>query len=1852
MDPFSSLLERTRLPQPSLQRLAVASIFNNLRSSSSPGGSDAVHRCLLSTSPSVVDQAVRELCRLVEEGHATFDATCGLIALQSSLDGCDRRSVPVLVKAIDFICYHAFASDPSWMLRLSESPELHPYNKVLSCRADVHEELIRQAMLFIVRSRSSGLSRAAEFLRPFFVFSVLRIPFSDKSASFVRDLMSSVVSLACSLTPSEAVFVIELLMGCLKYFPRKNEEDLTLLVSCGGLLVDALVVITRKTVTIGESSDKVQLCGLALLEILLSICTAIHKPYDGCEVVIEHAKHLLLVQKELGLRYIPEYISILRSLFLILVQVEYEHEQLTLLKFSVFLLRWRNATEYSITGTTCGLIEELLFIFPALVLLSSPSQSLKAAATELLSLLETVLMDLLVERNSLPISQAEFPPISRPESIICRLLYNLWFQDQSSSSSTYFLSFSIDATSDLKGNYYESKSWISLVREYSLMVAERLKSHMASQSRQISSGPSGMPLLLSAIASALVTHHTFGVTAVDLLAVLGHVDLKVAMPLLIAVLYFNKIFCSVEHESPKIMLKLLELLPALASHSVMVPLIVQSISPMISKDSKPILYSAATRLLCKTWSVTDRAFGNLQGLLHPKALSESISRRGVCSVSIAASVRDICRQNPDRGVDLILSVSACIESQCPTVKALGFESLRHLCEADVVDFYTAWDVISIYVLDYSANPIVAYGLCNLLRCGAFDAEAYPEASKSVIQILWDVGTSRKSFCESKWVKARVSAFVSLTHYEVKHIQESISDLKERNLECLISEDNDEILKAMEGFQVKIITFEHINRRRLLKEKQIIMKKVEKLLDIFPHAMFSSGVSKSDFEGLPGTILLSHDLTPKHFQSQGVYKDLQNVHATYENALLQIGESLPLSRNILFALLAVQSWKPFMHRWMKAIVVLFEAKGPPSMKDKYSKAAADILKVMCRSAENCVPRAAENISLAFSALCMVLPPSATSVMPIASKFLRNWLFEFQHEHRQWTAAISLGLVSGFLHATDGAEKFEIISGLLKVVCIAKSSLVIGACGVGLGFSCQSLSERVIYSDGSAQEEEVTSPKEATLLGHVVSTLSSMICKLNPSSFDSLQFLQEYFPLSADYRMENEAPDLSLDSDDHLENDVWGVAGLILGLGYSVNAIYRSGVCDVVLKIKDVLISWIPHVNSLIQDPCTQKETCEIPLAVGSCLALPSVVAFCQKVDLMDNNIDILLNGFQSLISQILAVNKSGYLHQNLLMASCVGAGSFLSCILDEGVHSVKVDDINSLLEVIRKTYANPYPPMVQFGGMLGVVNAFGAGAATLTHSNTQSHSLQNYYEQKESSYVRGPILSSPYFEQFSTYLIQEMFQVAKDSKDQQLKRNAAWAISFLRQRWYAKEFQIVNNIRSSPTDSKSFPEDSLVWKLCLWLANLNSSEMDMITHVNTISTVLRCLSQSPRLPIMDWGAIIRRFMKYEDQVSSKLHENPSLKKGNLQEESIHLSFTRANQINPLLLFLDDITDLSRFRKLELNLQVYLLCHLADLIKVFSSARLEKLFDDFAEYFSSSPLSYLVRKPNQRSMLRVSCWKGLHQCLNGSPHDVEYITNLERCMEVLYHSLPQFPQKFSSIDEVMSSEEEWFLAVQCLSKAPYAWLIDFLQVHEMSFLNGEMDFVEVAKRISATSRLVKMGCIPTDDLGKLKPYILNIGAEGIWKILVEIVSALTCAEEKTKKQWLLDAVEICCITKYPSTTLRFIGLLSGSCCEYMPLLILDPVTVMSDLPVTLTSLLSGGSWSAIAESLVANLLASTERIYAWARQLENGNSVSSSDIDRSENHLSAFLVRVMHQACVSLKDYLPFEKQLRLANLTIL
>ncbi|XP_077244249.1 ARM repeat superfamily protein isoform X2 [Tasmannia lanceolata] len=1849
MDSYSLLLERIRVPQPSMQRLAVISIFEKLRSAplyqnpDSDSGRTAISHCLNSNSPSVVDQSVRELCRLVKEG--ILEVSRGLLELQAALEGCPSRFVDVFVKGIGFICRFAFRKDPSWRF---DSPEFHPFVKVLSCRTEAQSELVNQVLLFIVQNKLIGFDGILKFLRPFLMFSILRIPFSNSSSSFVRHLISSMASLSCSF-PSEAMLIIKFLTGCLKYFPRKNVEEFKYLIYAAEFLVDSFVVVLKQAVVIGMLTNELRMCGVELLETLLSLCTDICNPYGGSEVVIELSERLLLVQKELGLQYIPEFGSVITSLAVILTLSEFEHEQLSLLELSVFLLKWKYENEYIAGRAAACVTEELLFIFPVTNLLSSPSTSVKASATDLLSRLERFLADFLVSPKKLPIASVGFPSISKPESIMCRLLHHLWFQDQHSLSNSYFLKFACNVTFESKGVYGEPRSLIYQLREYSLMIAKRKKSKPMSQSQE--NMFTGIPLLLSSVVAILVMHYQLGTAAVDSLAAIGAMDPKVGIPLLLTILFYSKIFCNNGSDSHDILLKLLGILPSLASHYVMGPLILQTIFPMLHKDAKPVLYATAVRLLCKTWEVTDRVFGSLQGILQPKAFSDFINERNIC-ISMAASVRNVCKVNPDRGVDLILSVSACIKSRDPAVQALGLESLGHLCEADVVDFYTAWDVIANHVLDYSVYPIVAHGLCFLLRWGAMDAEAYSEASKNVMNILWTIGTS-KTGCGTMWIKARTLAFESLAHYEVDHIRKSLPDFNKRNMESLISEDNLDVLGGMERLEVNIINFEHITRRRLLKEKRVIVNRVEKLLDIFPQVMFSSGKS-TDARELPGAALLCLALNPKDIRGQGTSRELLKFHNLYENALMEIAESLQLSRNILLALLSLQSWKPFMHRWMRAVTVSLDANVPTIVLNKSSKAADDILKNMCKIAEESIPRSAENIALAIGALCKILPPSAHAVASTASKFLLKWLYQYEHEHRQWSSALSLGVISSCLHATDSMLKLQIIDGLLEVAINSKSVLVKGACGVGLGFSCQDLT-RVEVGDPSNLEEKTSGLQEATLLGKIVRVLSLMISQLCPSSFDSLQSLCENFPLGKDGFHIARTIDLSCNNCDNLEEDIWGVAGLVLGLGNSVIAIYRAGAHDTVLMIKNIITSWIPYVNSFAQNPGIFHEKSEIALSVGACLALPTVVGFCQRMELMDDDLDNLVNGYKALISELLTIKKSGMFHQSLLMASCIGVGNLLSCILDEGVHSMKVNDVTSLFELMRSSYTHPHPPTVHLGGMLGVVNAMGAGAGILTQIHSRPSSLHIHHEQKESSYIRGPILSSPVCEQLCTSLMQEMFLVAQDLKDRQIQRYAAWAVSFLRHRWWSKEFQTVNVSKTNTIDSKPvsqiFAEDSTVWQLCLWLMDFNFAKTGTLTHVNTVATVLRCLSKAPRLPDMDWGAIIRRCMNYESPVSAKLMPNPLFQKGTLREECINFCLAHANQVSPLLIFLDELFDLPRFRTLELKLQSSLLCHLPDIIKIFSGSRLEKLYDDMFDYFCSSDSSYHSSNMEQKSILRISFWNGLYQCVTEiSSENLDYLPNMEKCMELLFRLLPVFPSDGGLGEEAI--EKEWLEAVRCLGRAPQDWLMTIVQAPVMDLVHGGNRFVEVVKRTKAQSRLVMIGCVPVTELGKLKAYLLNTGSDGMWSVLIEVVAAVQHAEDGIKRQWVLDAVEISCITKYPSTALQFLGLLSSSFSSYMPLLILDRDAVLSDLPVTFPSLFLDHSWKAIAETVVQNLLVSTERIYAWAVQLSGGNDFGGVEpIDPSENSRSVWLTQVMHSTCIALKDHLPFEKQLRLANMVL-
>lgn len=299
--------------------------------------------------------------------------------------------------------------------------------------------------------------------------------------------------------------------------------------------------------------------------------------------------------------------------------------------------------------------------------------------------------------------------------------------------------------------------------------------------------------------------------------------------------------------------------------------------------------------------------------------------------------------------------------------------------------------------------------------------------------------------------------------------------------------------------------------------------------------------------------------------------------------------------------------------------------------------------------------------------------------------------------------------------------------IQVLNDSKSTLVKGACGVGLGYSSHDLLSGVEIVDKSnvGSDKQTTKIEEVELLGTIVRALSLMICQLTGSSKDMFEDLCALFPV---HSFDVSVDILPLHEIGDLEEDVWGVAGLILGLANTIVAMYKAGAYSAVLKIKSLISSWIPHGNSVPQCSGSSEEDSIRVLSVGSCLALPTVMMFCHRLELMNGDeLDHLISAYKETIFELLSVKKSSTSHQNLVMASCMGAGNLVAGILNEGVHSIEVGRVQDLLKLFRRCYSNPYSPLIHFGGMFGVVNAMGVGVGRLFDVHPTISSVQTEYD---------------------------------------------------------------------------------------------------------------------------------------------------------------------------------------------------------------------------------------------------------------------------------------------------------------------------------------------------------------------------------------------------------------------------------------------------------------------------------------------------------------------------------------------
>jgi hypothetical protein len=110
-----------------------------------------------------------------------------------------------------------------------------------------------------------------------------------------------------------------------------------------------------------------------------------------------------------------------------------------------------------------------------------------------------------------------------------------------------------------------------------------------------------------------------------------------------------------------------------------------------------------------------------------------------------------------------------------------------------------------------------------------------------------------------------------------------------------------------------------------------------------------------------------------------------------------------------------------------------------------------------------------------------------------------------------------------------------------------------------------------------------------------------------------------------------------------------------------------------------------------------------------------------------------------------------------------------------------------------------------------------------------------------------------------------------------------------------------------------------------------------------------------------------------------------------------------------------------------------------MKLFSDSRSKKLYDDLTVYFYSLSSSYLDYSSEQRSMLRMSFWKGICKCLveliSEESDSFSYVKKCIECLLTLLNLCNDGQPEFM---------DEWSAAIKCLMVAPKSWLDDMLQV----------------------------------------------------------------------------------------------------------------------------------------------------------------------------------------------------------------
>ncbi|KAF4028240.1 hypothetical protein GN244_ATG20090 [Phytophthora infestans] len=208
----------------------------------------------------------------------------------------------------------------------------------------------------------------------------------------------------------------------------------------------------------------------------------------------------------------------------------------------------------------------------------------------------------------------------------------------------------------------------------------------------------------------------------------------------------------------------------------------------------------ALQLMYEVWQKETRVFPRLETMLLESTCPDDDTERHVVRM---ATIKALCEEDPELGVQFIAAIQAFLEDKLQSVVAMAMDAITALCGADCLDFYVAFKIISQKMrknkVTCADETLFQERLCCFYALGGAESRANEKHAVKLLHQTWE-------FADSEHLTVRKAAYAAMCTFPLDLLGLCMSDMEqesedeEQATEEEVEEQVENLLQRLEGEQ--------------------------------------------------------------------------------------------------------------------------------------------------------------------------------------------------------------------------------------------------------------------------------------------------------------------------------------------------------------------------------------------------------------------------------------------------------------------------------------------------------------------------------------------------------------------------------------------------------------------------------------------------------------------------------------------------------------------------------------------------------------------------------------------------------------------------------------------------------------------------------------------------------------------------------------------------------------------------------------------------------------------------------------------------------------------------------------------